>query len=127
MSNEELLVLLNSIEEREQMKKELEAGITKDKEKIKKYLIENELKELNIENYTAKIYQIDKSEVNDYKLIKMLESKGLTDAITIKKEKTYREELVCKYVLENILNEDEFLSCVDKNIIDSFKITKHKY
>ena len=109
------------------MKKELEAGITKDKEKIKKYLIENELKELNIENYTAKIYQIDKSEVNDYKLIKMLESKGLTDAITIKKEKTYREELVCKYVLENILNEDEFLSCVDKNIIDSFKITKHKY
>lgn len=125
MSNEELIVLLNSIEEREQMKKELEKSIAKDKERIKEYLVKNDLKELNIENFTAKIYEIDKSEINEYKLIELLKEKGLTDAIITKTELSYKEDLVCKYVLENIIDKKEFLSCTKQNLFEGFRITKH--
>ncbi len=125
MSNEELIILLNSIEEREQMKKELEKGIAKDKERIKEHLINNNLKELNIENFTAKIYDIDKSEINEYKLIELLKEKGLTDAITTKTELSYKEDLVCKYVIENIINREDFINCITKNITKGFRITKH--
>jgi hypothetical protein len=77
--------------------------------KIKELMAETELKTFDSESYTAKITEVDKSYVDEAKLLGVIHSNNIPDSLGIIKTKEYIDEDALESAIYNGLISDDVM------------------
>ena len=110
-----------------QLKKQekvLKKQIKDTNEKLKSYMISNNVSEIDGIDWKVSIVSQDRSKMNEDRLIHKLQDMGLEVAISSKP--VVDQEKLSDLLYEGKLNDTDLMDCVDKKIISMLKLTTKK-
>lgn len=87
---------------------------------IKSAIVDAGLEEVDVHGAQFKVTYQDRSKMNEEKLLQLLESKGLVEAIKVKKVPD--ADMIPDLISKGLIKETELAECIDENLVPILKL-----